>query len=68
VKRGLVAAPGDYRWSSFNHYASGVQGVVEIESAWTAWLRSDAFAAIIQCAARRFLLTHGGCRVDTRLP
>jgi putative transposase len=46
VKRGLVAAPGDYRWSSFNHYASGVQGVVEIESAWTArflhWSSSGA--------------------------
>jgi len=36
VKRGLAASPGDYPWSSFNHYATGVRGVVEIESEWTA--------------------------------
>jgi putative transposase len=40
VKRGLVTAPELYRWSSFNHYASGQQGTVEIESEWTAALRS----------------------------
>ena len=39
VKRGMVASPGDYRWSSFNHYATGVRGAVEIESEWTASLR-----------------------------
>jgi putative transposase len=39
VKRGLVASPGEYRWSSFNHYATGIRGVVEIESEWTARLR-----------------------------
>ncbi|HEY3703507.1 MAG TPA: transposase, partial [Terracidiphilus sp.] len=36
VKRGLVAFPQQYRWSSFNHYATGIRGVVEIESEWTA--------------------------------
>jgi len=36
VKRGLVARPEDYRWSSFRHYASGETEVVEIESQWTA--------------------------------
>ncbi len=35
VKRGLVASPEQYRWSSFNHYATGIRGVVEIESEWT---------------------------------
>jgi putative transposase len=35
VKRGLVEKPEDWRWSSFNHYATGVEGVVEIESEWT---------------------------------
>jgi len=35
VKRGLVARPEDWKWSSFNHYATGVEGVVEIESEWT---------------------------------
>jgi putative transposase len=35
VKRGLVEKPEDWLWSSFNHYATGVEGVVEIESEWT---------------------------------
>jgi putative transposase len=36
VKRGLVEKPEDWEWSSFRHYVSGVDGVVEIESEWTA--------------------------------
>jgi putative transposase len=44
VKRGLVASPEQYRWSSFNHYATGIRGVVEIESEWTARLRSPLIA------------------------
>jgi putative transposase len=36
VKRGLVAAPEDWAWSSFRHWATGVEGLVEIESNWTA--------------------------------
>jgi putative transposase len=36
VKRGLVVEPGDWRWSSFRHYALRERGVVEIESEWTA--------------------------------
>ena len=36
VKAGLVQRPEDWKWSSFNHYATGVEGVVEIESEWTA--------------------------------
>jgi REP-associated tyrosine transposase len=36
VKRGLVLAPEDWRWSSFRHYALREIGVVEIESEWTA--------------------------------
>ena len=35
VHRELVAQPEDWRWSSFRHYATGEQGVVEIESFWT---------------------------------
>jgi putative transposase len=34
--RGLVPKPEDYRWSSFNHYATGQVQAVEIESEWTA--------------------------------
>ncbi len=36
VRRGLVERPGDWRWSSFRHYATGEEGVVEIESQWAA--------------------------------
>ena len=35
VKRGLVDKPEDWMWSSFRHYATAVEGVVEIESEWT---------------------------------
>jgi len=44
VKRGLVASPELYQWSSFNHYATGARGVVEIESEWTARLRGPLIA------------------------
>jgi len=36
VKRGLVTSPEQWPWSSFRHHANGVEGVVEIESHWTA--------------------------------
>jgi len=36
VRRGLVSSPEEWAWSSFRHYVSGVEGVVEIESQWTA--------------------------------
>jgi putative transposase len=35
VTRGLVTRPEDWLWSSFNHYATGHEGTVEIESDWT---------------------------------
>jgi putative transposase len=39
VVRGLVARPEGWPWSSFRHYASGMEGSVEIESPWTALRR-----------------------------
>jgi len=36
VKRGLCESPEDWEWSSFRHYATGLEGRVEIESEWTA--------------------------------
>ena len=39
VIRGLVSKPQDYRWSSFNHYATGEPGPIEIDSEWTAGKR-----------------------------
>jgi putative transposase len=41
VKRGLVAQPEDWRWSSFRHYLSGADAGVEIESQWTARRRES---------------------------
>jgi putative transposase len=45
VTRGLVLHPEDYRWSSFNHYATGELGPVEIESEWTARRRERQLQA-----------------------
>ena len=39
VKRGLCAKPQDWPWSSFNAWASGVTGVVEVESEMCVLLR-----------------------------
>jgi len=36
VERGLVSRPEEWAWSSFRHYATGEDSVVEIESQWTA--------------------------------
>ena len=46
VKRSLVSSPELYRWSSYNHYATGAPGLIEIESQWTARLREDPLIAI----------------------
>ena len=42
VKRGLCERPEDWEWSSFQHYSSGCEGRVEIESEWTARKRERA--------------------------
>jgi REP-associated tyrosine transposase len=42
VKRDLCNRPEDWEWSSFRHYATGVEGIVEIESQWTASRRERA--------------------------
>ncbi len=41
VVRGLVENPEDWAWSSFRHYLTGMEGVVEIESEWTARKREE---------------------------
>jgi REP-associated tyrosine transposase len=41
VTRGLVAKPEDWEWSSFRHWATGTEGVVEVESQWTARKREQ---------------------------
>ena len=52
VKRGLVKEPGDWKWSSFRHYALREIGVVEIESEWTA---RDRESKMFGGPARTFL-------------
>jgi putative transposase len=55
VARGLVARPEDWRWSSYRHYLTGVEGGVEIESEWTArrreqmGIRPSIKAGPVQC-------------------
>jgi putative transposase len=39
VTRGLVEKPDDWPWSSYCHYLTGEEGMVEIESQWTAFKR-----------------------------
>jgi len=46
VKRGLVERPEDWKWSSFVHYATGTEGIVEIESQWTARRRESMGVAL----------------------
>jgi putative transposase len=42
VKRRLCERPDDWEWSSFRHYATGIEGRVEIESEWAARKRERA--------------------------
>lgn len=42
VKRGLCRTAEQWPWSSFQHYVTGVSGIVEIESEWTAKRRESA--------------------------
>ncbi len=51
VVRGLVANPEDWEWSSFQHYLTGFEGVVEIESRWTARKR-EALGILAQVRKR----------------
>jgi putative transposase len=46
VRRGLVANPQDWPWSSFRHYLTGDIGTVGIESDWTAWRREHLEASV----------------------
>jgi len=52
VRRGLVARPEDWKWSSFRHIATGEDGVVEIESQWTARKR-ERLGIVPQVKVRR---------------
>jgi putative transposase len=47
VRRGLVNSPQDWKWSSFVHYATGIEGIVEIESQWTARKRDQVGVVLL---------------------
>ena len=49
VKRGLVAKPEDWGWSSYRHYQAGTRGAVEIESEWTARERGWQLPEWMRC-------------------
>jgi putative transposase len=51
VKRGLVENPEGRKWSSYRHYLTGIEGVVEIESQWTA--RKREWLGIVPKVKRR---------------
>src|ERR1700722_7780320 len=40
VVRGLARKPEDWKWSSFRHHLTGENGIVQIESWWTAGRRN----------------------------
>lgn len=63
VRRGLVARPEDWKWSSFRHYATGVEGVVEIESEWTARKRERGIPNVSESQSPRPVSPKAG---DTR--
>jgi putative transposase len=52
VKRGLVATPEDWPWSSFRHYATGEAGAIEIESLWTAFRRGNQLPGHLRYAKK----------------
>ena len=39
--------PEDWKWSSFVHYATGMEGIVEIESQWTARRREQMGVVLV---------------------
>jgi putative transposase len=53
VKRGLVEKPEDWPWSSLRHYLYGEEGIVEIESEWTARKREKT--GICPVASKRLV-------------
>lgn len=52
VARGLVDKPEGWRWSSFAHYSTRVEGAVEIESQWTAERRGNTLPRYLRYRER----------------
>ncbi len=60
VKRGLAQCPENWKWSSFAHYATGVEGAVEIESQWTARRREQMGVVLLESPPSRTERGKGG--------
>lgn len=53
VKRGLVEFPEEWACSSFRHYATGITGIVKIESQWVPReLRTAESPILVKCDVR----------------
>jgi putative transposase len=52
VSCGRAAAPEEWPWSSFNHYATGWMGTIEIESPWTMARREGLVLPQVQTVGR----------------
>ena len=53
MKRGLAQRPENWKWSSFAHYTTGVEGAVEIESQWTARRREQMGVVLLESPPSR---------------
>ena len=49
VRSALVEKPEDREWSSYRHYATGIDGVVEIESPLAAWRKRQMVCLSTPC-------------------
>jgi putative transposase len=53
VKRRLVSEAGDWKWSSYQHYAEHVEGTVEIASPWNEWRKRQTKPTLSSATAER---------------
>ena len=65
VELGLCGLPEDWEWSSFRHYATGLEGTVEIESEWTGRRREKMGMPLLatRCSPLSHPSPHTGERV-----
>ena len=65
VKRELVEKPEDWEWSSFRHYVSGVDGIVEMRiQQWTARKREQLVHVNAPSSSLRLLERQGGILIS----
>ena len=67
MRRELVEKPEDWAWSSFRHYATGEEGVVEIESESTERKR-ERMGMPVRLKVNSSPVTFGGAPADNSGP